>query len=107
MKGKIKKISFEKAKELLDGGALMLDVREESEYYISHAQGALPFPVDEINEKTASEVIESKESPVIVYCKTGTRAALAAQALGELGYKNVFDLGSLVDWPYEMSFGAY
>lgn len=108
MERKIKKISFEEAKELLDGGnALMFDVREESEYYISHAQGALPFPVDEINEQTASENIPQKSTPVIVYCKTGARAELAAQTLCSLGYENVYDLGSLVDWPYEMGFGAY
>ncbi|MGN1418249.1 MAG: rhodanese-like domain-containing protein [Acutalibacteraceae bacterium] len=102
-------ISFEKAKTLLDSDSrcLMLDVREESEYFVSHADGAVCFPVDEIEENSAKEMISSKETPVIVYCKTGTRAVLAAEKLCALGYQNVYNLGSLVGWPYGMGFGAY
>ncbi|MGN0467165.1 MAG: rhodanese-like domain-containing protein [Acutalibacteraceae bacterium] len=102
-------ISFEEAKVLLDSDSrcLMLDVREESEYFVMHADGAVCFPVDEIEENSAKEIIPSEETPVIVYCKTGTRAVLAAKKLCELGYRNVYNLGSLVSWPYGMGFGAY
>ena len=36
--------------------------------------------------------------------RTGERAKLAAEALCKLGYTNVYDVGSLVEWPYGLSF---
>lgn len=101
-------IDFKKAKQLLENNAdcIMLDVREESEFYTSHADGAQCLPVDSIDEEAAEFIIKSKDSPVIVYCKTGTRAALAKKRLKELGYTKVYNLGSLVGWPYELAYGA-
>lgn len=109
MNESITKINFEKAKEMLDENSqcILLDVREESEFCISHAEGAQCLPVDSIDNKTASLAIDSLDTPVIVYCKTGSRSELAAQRLSELGYRNIFDLGSVVGWPYGMGFGAY
>jgi rhodanese-related sulfurtransferase len=37
----------------------------------------------------------------LVYCRTGIRAKDASQKLANLGYKNVYDFGGIVDWPYE------
>lgn len=101
-------IDFKKAKEILDSdrGCVLLDVREESEFYISHADGAQCLPVDSIDGETAAYIIGGKNTPVIVYCKTGARAALAKKRLNDLGYTQVYNLGSLVGWPYEMGFGA-
>jgi rhodanese-related sulfurtransferase len=39
-----------------------------------------------------------KNKPVIVYCASGGRAALAGQALKELGYEDVYNLGGFKDW---------
>lgn len=100
-----KEISFEQAKEMLDKNeCLILDVRTDEEFFTGHAEGAVNFDVDTITEETASEIIPSLNTPVIVYCKTGERAKLAAEALCELGYTNVYDVGSLVEWPYGLSF---
>ncbi len=109
MKKNIKQVSFEEAEKIIteQKNAVLLDVREESEFCVMHADGAQCFPVDSIDKTTASLVIESIESPVIVYCKTGSRSKLAAQKLFELGYKNIYDIGSMVGWPYGMAYGAY
>lgn len=99
------KITFEEAKNMLDaGGCIMFDVRTDEEFFTGHAEGAVNFDVDTINAETATELIPSKTAPIIVYCKTGERAKLAAEALCELGYTNVYDVGSLVEWPYGLSF---
>ena len=45
-------------------------------------------------------MIGSKETPVLVYCRTGRRSREAAQKLEELGYTEVYDMGGLVGWPY-------
>lgn len=96
------KISFETAKKMMDEAPehLILDVREEAEYITGHAEGAVLFPLDTISAGTAAEVIPSKDIPLFVYCRSGRRSQQAAKKLTELGYLNVYDLGSLVGWPY-------
>lgn len=96
------KLSFEQAHEMLvdDGEVVLLDVREEPEYLSGHAADAMLIPVDEIAEDTASSLIPERETPVLVYCRTGRRSAEAARKLENLGYRNIYDLGGLVGWPY-------
>lgn len=99
------KITFKDAKQMLDNGkCIMLDVRTDEEYFTGHAEGAVNLDVDEINAKTASELIPDKSTEILVYCKTGERAKLAAEALCKLGYTKIFDVGSLVEWPYGLSY---
>ena len=65
--------------------ALFLDVREADEY----AQGALPGAVHlprGFLELQVEGRVPDKDRKIIVYCAGGTRSALAAQALGQLGY---------------------
>ena len=58
------------------------------------------LPVDELDGESAGLVIGTKETPVLVYCRTGRRSREAAQKLEELGYTEVYDMGGLVGWPY-------
>ena len=96
------KLSFEQAHDVLISRRelVLLDVREEPEYFSGHADDALLLPVDEITEDTAAALIPEKETPVMVYCRTGRRSAEAARKLEKLGYREIFDLGGLVGWPY-------
>lgn len=99
------RIKFKQAKEILDANpnAVILDVREESEYATGHARDAVLLPLDEIDEESALEVIPDLSTPVLVYCKSGRRSLAAAKRLEDLGYTQVYDIGSLVNWPYGMS----
>ncbi|MBQ9156676.1 MAG: rhodanese-like domain-containing protein [Eubacterium sp.] len=101
-----KEISFEEAKKIMDAGNdwVLFDVREENEYVTGHAEGAELFPVDTINEETAARMIPGKDTKVMVYCRSGQRAALAGQRLNALGYKQVLSIGSLVGWPYGIEY---
>ena len=38
----------------------------------------------------------------LVYCRTGRRSADAVQKLESLGYTNLYDLGGILSWPYEI-----
>ena len=98
----IRKIGFQAAKELLDTRAdcVLLDVREEAEYITGHAADAVLLPVDELNDETAMDVIPSLETPVLVYCRSGYRSNVAAHRLEDYGYTEIYDLGSLIGWPY-------
>ena len=79
-----KRISFEDAKLLMDTtpDLLILDVREEEEYITGHAVGAVLFTLADINEASAGEVIPSKDTPLMIYCRSGRRSREAGQILG-------------------------
>lgn len=96
------KIDFETAHDILtvEPDCILLDVREEEEYLTGHAIDAVLLPLDTISEETAAEIIPEKDTPVIVYCRTGRRSARAAEILEDLGYTRVYDTGGLVGWPY-------
>ncbi len=96
-------ITAEEAKQIMDGeeGYIILDVRTQEEYDQGHIPGAIPIPDTEINAK-AEEVLTDKEQLLLVYCRSGRRSKLAAEALVELGYTNIKEFGGIIDWPYEV-----
>ena len=98
----IRKIGFAEAKKLLDSRpyAVLLDVREEEEYITGHAVNAKLLPVDELSDETALDAIPDYDTPVLVYCRSGYRSNVAAHKLADYGYTQIYDLGSLIGWPY-------
>ena len=98
----IKKVTFEEAKRILDAKpeSIMLDVREEEEFITGHAIDAVLFSVDDIDYTTASIILPEKSTPLLIYCRSGRRSAEAAEKLKNLGYTEIYDVGSLIGWPY-------
>ena len=86
------------AKEKVENGAILIDVRTKSEYIESHIEGAVLLPVDDINEKTILEISDNKNTVLVVYCASGNRSGRAVNILKDLGYTNVYDLGSINNW---------
>lgn len=105
----IRAISFEEGKRILDTypDATLLDVRTEDEYSTEHAAGAVLLPLEEIEGTDVTQILPSPSAPVLLYCRTGRRSALAAARLFELGYTNLYDLGGLNGWPYGMEYGLF
>ena len=99
----LQKIDAQQAKEMMDSSSdlILLDVRTQEEYDESHIKGALLIPDYEISDK-AGELLADKEATILIYCRSGRRSALAAQALSDLGYSSVYDFGGIIDWPYEV-----
>jgi len=92
-------ISYMDAKEkLINEEAILIDVRTEDEYNEKHINGATLFTLDQINEDSAKDIIEDKNSVVIVYCKSGNRSSQAVTILKNLGYTEVYDLGAMNNW---------
>ncbi|HVL28702.1 MAG TPA: molybdopterin-synthase adenylyltransferase MoeB [Acidimicrobiales bacterium] len=81
--------------------AVLLDVREPSEY----EQGAIPGAVHLSRAHFESQVegkVPDHDVPVVVYCASGTRSAFAARTLAELGYTNVVSMaGGFNKWKNE------
>ncbi|MCX7709474.1 MAG: rhodanese-like domain-containing protein [Clostridia bacterium] len=97
-----KNIKPEEAKKRLDRetGIILLDVRTLEEYQEKHIPNSLLIPVDVI-EKEAPAKLTNKEAEIFVYCRSGRRSVAAAEALVKMGYSNVYNLGGIIDWPYE------
>lgn len=95
-------ITAEEAKQIMDSeeGYIILDVRTQEEYDQGHIPGAIVIPHEEIAEK-AEEVLTDKDQLILVYCRSGRRSKIAAEALVELGYTNIKEFGGIIDWPYE------
>ena len=84
-----------------DASFVLLDVREASEFEEGHIPGAVLIPLNTLGERAPLEILD-KDTQIIVYCRSGRRSAEAAQLLTELGFQHVFDLGGILDWPYEI-----
>ena len=96
-------ITAEEAKEIMDSeeGYIILDVRTREEYDEGHIPGAILIPNTEIEAK-AEDVLTDKNQLILVYCRSGRRSKIAAEALAELGYTNIKEFGGIIDWPYEV-----
>ena len=96
-------ITAEEAKQIMDTeeGYIILDARTQEEYDEGHIPGAIVISHEEITEK-AEEVLTDKDQLILVYCRSGRRSKLAAEALVELGYTNIKEFGGIIDWPYEV-----
>ena len=96
-------ITAEEAKTIMDSeeGYIILDVREQDEYDAGHIPGAILIPYTQIEEK-ANEMLPDKDQLILVYCRSGRRSKIAAEALAELDYTNIKEFGGILDWPYEV-----
>ena len=93
----IRRVSPSKALQLQEGGASIVDVRQPSEFSDGHIVGAVNIPLNNLS-KITSRI--KKDTPVIVYCLSGSRSGSAARQLKSMGYASVYDLGSIGRWPY-------
>ena len=59
------------------------------------------LPYDQVEQKAAS-LLPDKDKPIIVYCRSGRRSAIAAVTLRGLGYKDVKDFGGISRWQGEL-----
>lgn len=79
-------ITYVDAKEqIINHGAILVDVRTEEEYNENHIDGAVLLTLDTIDEETVADVVKSKDDVIIVYCKSGNRSHQAYQKLKDLG----------------------
>jgi len=95
-------ITPQEARVLLeeDKEVVLLDVRTEEEFREQRIPGSILIPDYEISD-LATQKLPDKDATILLYCRTGRRSEAAARQLIEMGYTNVYDLGGIVDWPYE------
>ena len=88
-------ITPERANELLDAGAQFVDVREPYEHEAGHVAGDRYVPLNDLPTEAASI---DKDKPVVVYCRSGSRASTAADALEASGWEAYNLEGGFVAW---------
>ena len=99
------KITPQQAKaRMAEPGVIVLDVRMQQEYDAGHIANAvlLPLPLIEAGDAAVAKALPDKGAEILVYCRSGRRSAIAANALINMGYTNVLDFGGINDWPYEV-----
>lgn len=84
-----------------DNPPLILDVREPAEFTALHIKNAYHVPRGLLEtsceygfEETLPVLVEARDKPVVVVCRSGNRSLLAARTMQELGYNNVCSLMS-------------
>ena len=74
---------------------LYLDVRTPAEHLEERLESSTNVPVDSL-EKRLNE-LGPKDVPIVVFCRSGRRSAVAAQILQDAGFSRVIDIGSFED----------
>ena len=78
--------------------ALVLDVREESEYKLGHVLNSMLIPLGKLNERIG-ELEKFKERPIVVVCRSGHRSGSACVMLGKRGFTQAYNLaGGVTAW---------
>jgi len=107
VKATIRECSVTDIQGCLDFGTLIIDIREPAEYERGHIPGAvhlprglLEFEIHGLVERLRTDQnMLPEEQPIVLYCGTGGRSALAADTMATLGYRNAKSMsGGIVAW---------
>jgi rhodanese-related sulfurtransferase len=86
------------ATRLINEDAVVLDVREDSEWTAGHIPNARHIPMSKLAARL-SELEKLKGKPIIISCRSGHRSARACAMLKKSGYENVHNLaGGIIAW---------
>ncbi len=97
-KNRVKEVSVEETLKRIDGGANLIDVREDNEFAAEHAENAVHLGRGVI-ERDVIGKFPDKNAELILYCGGGYRSALAADNLQKMGYTNVLSMaGGWTAW---------
>jgi molybdopterin/thiamine biosynthesis adenylyltransferase/rhodanese-related sulfurtransferase len=96
VKGEIEEVDAQEAQAIED--AAWVDVRRHDEWDEGHIPGAVHIPRGSL-ESRIEGIVPDRSQPIVLYCASGDRSALAAKTLTELGYDRPVSLtGGFTDW---------
>jgi phage shock protein E len=81
------------ARDWLNKGALVIDVRSEGEFQERHLPRAINIPLGRLGAEIGRRAPD-KEQAILLHCLSGTRSGIAKATLKRMGYRHVFNLGS-------------
>ena len=119
-RARVTDIQADDLEELLEENddVLLVDVREPYEYEKAHIPGSILVPrgmlegaADPNNAHRIEALYSAREKPVVIYCETGARAAMAVDTLQQMGFADVKNLaGGIKMWEaedFDIEDGAY
>lgn len=80
---------------------IIIDVRTPQEYSQGRIPTSINIPLNILKSEVQNKNIP-KTTKIIVYCQRGTRSSEAAKILDALGYTDIYNLGGIESWPYEI-----
>jgi len=83
----------ELARDYLEGGAKVIDVRSEAEFQEKHLPGALNIPLNRLRDDIGRHAPD-REQAILLHCLSGGRSGIGKSILKKMGYRNAFNLGS-------------
>ena len=101
----VPKVTPAQAREMMaKGNTLVVDVRDAPELEksgkvagaVHHSRGMLEFRADP--ESPYYDKSFARDKPIIIYCASGGRSALAGKVLKDMGYGQVYNMGAFKDW---------
>lgn len=97
-KSRVKETDVAGARNMIEDGAVLIDVREDNEFDDSHAAGAVHMGRGVI-DRDIIQAYPDKTTEIVLYCGGGFRSALAADNLQKMGYTNVWSMdGGWAAW---------
>jgi rhodanese-related sulfurtransferase len=89
-------VSSAEARQLVQAGARLVDVRTPGEFAAGHIPGAVNIPVQALDARLGE--LQPTDAAVVVYCRSGHRSGNASRMLKSAGFKAVYDLGPMSRW---------
>ena len=84
-------------------GAIVIDVRTREEYDEGHITGAYLVPLDEVYHHQELNLLKARNTPVLLYCRSGRRSGLVMHDLARLGFKYLMNMGGVLTWEYGLT----
>lgn len=86
-------------KEIVKNPAtVIVDVRSPWEFEMEHVPGAKNIPLEEVMYKVKE--FKELQSPIVLYCRSGSRSGMAASILKQNGITDVYNGGGLGDMQF-------
>jgi sulfur-carrier protein adenylyltransferase/sulfurtransferase len=94
----VREVDARQAAQWRQQGATLIDVREQDEVDQGIIPGAIHIPRGYL-EMRIEETVRDRDAPLVVYCAGGVRSLFGAEALTELGYRDVVSMaGGFSGW---------
>lgn len=97
-RSRIDEVDLPQADAAIRAADLLIDVREADEFSTAHIPGAVHIPRGLLEFKLSNDPqLANRDLRLVLYCKNSGRSALAADALQEMGYRQVLSLAGGID----------
>ncbi|MEB3103506.1 rhodanese-like domain-containing protein [Ferviditalea candida] len=96
-------VSLKDAKQKIDQGAAVIDVRTPEEYAAGHIPNAILVPLQDIqaDPKAALQKLDPKQEYIVI-CRSGNRSKAASEIMWSQGFKSIINTETgMKDWPYD------